>query len=65
MGDRAIVVRLNVKEQVGIQVAKMYNVTQVPTFIVFDELGQERWRQSGQWPNEGRILTELLGEVSD
>ena len=57
-------VRLNVKEEVGTQVARMYNVTLVPTFIVFDTQGKEGWRQSGQWPNEGRILTELLGQGS-
>jgi len=59
-----MVVRLNVAERVGRQIARKYEITRVPTFIVFDAQGQELWRQSGQWPNEGRIRAELLGEES-
>ncbi len=59
-----MVVRLNIAEKVGRQMAGKYDITRVPTFIVFDGEGQERLRQSGQWPNERRIRDELLGEES-
>ena len=59
-----MVVRLNIGESVGRQMARKYDITHVPTFIVFNEEGQERFRQSSWWPNEGRIRDELLGEES-
>ena len=55
---RATVLRFNVKEQVGKDIALRYGVTVVPTFIVFDGLGREWWRQSG-YPNRERILQEM------
>ena len=47
LGERLLVIRLNIQEQVGRELAPVYGFDFTPTFIYFDESGGERWRQVG------------------
>lgn len=46
-GERLDVIRLNIQEPVGKEMAKNYGFQYTPTFIFFDENGEEIWRQVG------------------
>ena len=59
----ARVVRVNVQDAVGGQLARQYQAYLVPTFIVFDAAGREVWRQTG-FPDRNRILAEIRGLTS-
>ena len=58
--DRFLVIRLDVLSDVGKYVRQKYDGGIVPTFIVFDEEGNEVWRHSGSVPKlETILLLEL------
>jgi thioredoxin-related protein len=44
---RLIVVRIDVQDSVGREVAARYDFRVTPTFIFFDASGEERWRTFG------------------
>jgi thiol-disulfide isomerase/thioredoxin len=44
---RLRVIRLNVQDPAGRQLARRYGFSYTPTFIFFDAQGEERWRQVG------------------
>lgn len=46
-GDRAKIIRVNLQQPVGRQVASLYGVEFMPAFILFDAEGNELWRQIG------------------
>ncbi|RME90725.1 MAG: thioredoxin [Anaerolineae bacterium] len=45
--DRLLVIRLNIQEPTGRQLAPLYGFEYTPTFIFFDGQGNELWRQVG------------------
>ncbi|GAB4422489.1 MAG: hypothetical protein Kow002_11870 [Anaerolineales bacterium] len=47
MRDELIVIRLNIQEDVGQELAPVYNFEFTPTFIFFDAQGTEVWRDVG------------------
>ena len=47
LGGQLEVIRLNIQEQVGRELAPAYGFDFTPTFIYFDGSGAERWRQVG------------------
>ena len=55
---RLIVLRINVQEQVGMQLAPVYRFQYTPTFIFFSADGQERWRVIGSF-DEARLRADL------
>lgn len=55
---RLIVLRINVQEQVGMQLAPIYRFQFTPTFIFFDGGGAERWRTIGSF-DEARLRQDL------
>ena len=59
--DKVVVFRVNIRDQVGQAVARRFRVHVVPTFIVFNGLGNEVHRQSGGFPDIGRLESEVLG----
>lgn len=59
VGDRAQVLRLNVQDGLAIPLMREFNAFSTPTFIVFNDLGQEVWRQSGSVLNKGEALAAL------
>ena len=47
LGDRILIIRVNVQEDVGRELAPVYGFGFTPTFIFFDAEGVETWRQVG------------------
>ena len=47
LGDRILIIRVNVQEEVGRELAPVYGFGFTPTFIFFDAGGVEIWRQVG------------------
>ena len=48
LGSRLRIVRVNVQDQVGRELAPVYHFEYTPTFIFFDARGQEVWRSIGE-----------------
>lgn len=47
LGDQILFIRLNIQEKVGRELAPVYDFEFTPTFIYFDENGDELWRDVG------------------
>ena len=47
LGDKLEVIRINIQEPVGRELAGNYEFQYTPTFIYFDETGSEIWREVG------------------
>ena len=45
--DELVVIRLNIQEDVGKELAPVYGFEYTPTFIFFDSGGNELWREVG------------------
>jgi thioredoxin 1 len=55
---RLIVLRINAQEQAGMQLAPVYGFQYTPTFVFFDNNGNESWRMIGSF-DENRLRQEL------
>ena len=44
---RIVIIRVNVQEEVGRELASVYELSFTPTFIYFDAEGNELWREIG------------------
>ncbi len=47
LGDRIHIIRLNIQNQTGMELAPVYAFNFTPTFIFFDAEGNEVWRTIG------------------
>jgi thioredoxin 1 len=47
LGERVHMIRINVHESIGNDLAPVYGIEFAPTFIFFDAQGAELWRQIG------------------
>jgi len=47
LGEQVHIIRLNIHEPIGTELAPVYGVEFAPTFIFFDSDGLEIWRQIG------------------
>ena len=56
---QAQVVRFNIQNPLGKQIAERYKARLVPTFVVFNKSGKETWRASGQIAHRQNILKAL------
>jgi thioredoxin-related protein len=45
--DKLLIIRLNIQEDVGRELASVYGFEYTPTFIYFDGDGNEVWREEG------------------
>jgi thioredoxin-related protein len=45
--EKLLVIRLNMQDQAGRELAQRYGALVTPTFIYFDGQGIEQWRQVG------------------
>jgi thioredoxin-related protein len=45
--DQLLIIRLNIQEEVGEELAPVYGFEFTPTFIYFDRNGVELWREVG------------------
>ena len=59
---KALVMRINLNESVGNEMAKKFSIHSVPTFIVFKGDGQEIWRKLG-FPNRSTII-EVINSIT-
>jgi hypothetical protein len=57
---KALVIHVNIRDQVGQIVARQYGVFVTPTFLVFNASGKEVYRQSGGFPDTARLAAEVL-----
>ena len=57
---KLIVIRLNIQDPVGKQLAEQYNFEFTPTFIFFDARGKELWRSVGSLDTQ-KVLNSLHG----
>jgi thiol-disulfide isomerase/thioredoxin len=55
---KLLVIRLNIQDDLGKQLAPIYGFQYTPTFIFFDEQGREQWRTVGSF-DEDRLRQEL------
>ena len=46
--DRLLVLRVNIQDPAGAQLSREWGVIFTPTFLLFDELGQEQLRSPGR-----------------
>jgi thioredoxin-related protein len=46
--DQLLVIRINIQEDVGRELAPVYDFEFTPTFIYFDGDGNELWREVGE-----------------
>ena len=56
---KAVVLRLNLREEVGREMARRLGIGITPTFVVFTGDGRERHRESGL-PDIDRLTSEAL-----
>ncbi|HYU19091.1 MAG TPA: hypothetical protein VEQ11_10370 [Chloroflexota bacterium] len=61
LGERARLIRLNIAEEAGHQALREYGVKKVPTLLLLDDRGTERYRTEGRLPRKGQIKELLAG----
>ena len=49
LGSQIHIIRLNIQEQTGMELAPVYDFNFTPTFIFFDAQGNEVWRMIGDF----------------
>ena len=49
LAGQLLIIRLNIQETVGRELAPVYGFEFTPTFIFFDAQGNEVWRQVGEF----------------
>lgn len=55
------IIRLNIQEQIGMELAPLYEFVATPTFIYFDAEGNELWRMVGDFDPQ-RVRDSLANE---
>lgn len=61
IGEQLQIIRINIQSTEGKVLAERYNFEFTPTFIYFDSLGNERWRQVGNLSPE-KVKTSLIDQ---
>lgn len=61
LGDQIYIIRLNVQEQVGMELSPVYGFEFTPTFIYFDAAGNEVWRVIGDFDPQ-QVRNSLANE---
>jgi thioredoxin-related protein len=59
----AEVIRLDATGQLGLQIARRYNVSGLPTLLVFDGNGDLVYRQSGP-PSKSKVLDAVAAAAN-
>lgn len=49
LGSKIFIIRLNIQDQTGMELAPVYDFNFTPTFIFFDAEGNEVWRMIGNF----------------
>ena len=61
VGEDILVIRLNIQEEVGMELAPVYGFEFTPTFLYFDAEGSEVWRMVGDFDPQ-RVRDTLANE---
>jgi thioredoxin-related protein len=61
VGSQIHIIRLNIQESVGMELAPVYDFEFTPTFIYFDAEGNEVWRMVGEFDPQ-RVRDTLADE---
>jgi thioredoxin-related protein len=61
IGKRIHIIRLNIQDSVGMELAPLYGFEFTPTFIYFDAEGNELWRMVGEFDPQ-RVRDSLANE---
>lgn len=61
VGEEVHIIRLNIQETVGMELAPVYEFEFTPTFIYFDAQGNELWRMVGDFDPQ-RVRETLANE---
>lgn len=61
VGKELHVIRLNIQESIGMELAPVYGFEFTPTFIYFDAQGNELWRMVGEFDPQ-RVRDTLTSE---
>lgn len=61
LGGRIHIIRLDIQEDIGMELAPVYDFEFTPTFIYFDSEGNELWRMVGEFDPQ-RVYETLAGE---
>jgi len=61
LGEQIHIIRLNIQEEVGMELAPVYGFEFTPTFIYFDSEGNEIWRMVGEFDPQ-RVRDTLANE---
>ena len=48
LGDKLHIIRIDIQQQVGRELAPVYDFEYTPTYIFFDAKGNEVWRSIGE-----------------
>ncbi len=48
LGDKILIIRINIQSKVGRELLPIYDFEYTPTFIFFDAQGHEGWRVIGE-----------------
>ena len=59
MTGTAEVIKLDTTGELGLQIARRYNVSSLPTLLVFDGNGDLVYRQSGP-PSKSKVLNAVI-----
>ncbi len=58
LGDKIEIIRLNINDPIGKQLSNQYKIYSIPTFIYFDNSGNEQWRSIGKL-NYEKIISSI------
>lgn len=61
LGDQLYIIRLNIQETIGMELAPVYDFEFTPTFIYFNTQGDEVWRMVGDFDPQ-RVRDSLADE---
>lgn len=61
LGKDILIIHVNIQEEVGMELAPVYDFEFTPTFIYFDAQGNELWRMVGEFDPQ-RVRDSLANE---
>ncbi|MCB0101982.1 MAG: thioredoxin family protein [Anaerolineales bacterium] len=61
LGKDILIIHINIQEEVGMELAPVYDFEFTPTFIYFDAQGNELWRMVGEFDPQ-RVRDSLANE---
>ena len=60
LGEQIIVIRINMQDPLGQELAPLYQARYTPTFVLFDAGGAEQWRSIGSFDPD--VVRQFVGQ---